>query len=56
MRNYATLLAPTDAAAAAHWTTQADTVSANVIKHLWDVEREQLKVCALLLLLRCVYN
>ena len=44
MRNYATLLAPTDAAGAAHWTAEADTVSASVLKHLWDTERGQLKV------------
>jgi hypothetical protein len=43
MRNYATLLAPTDAAAAEHWTTRASAVAENVMKHLWDVERGQLK-------------
>jgi hypothetical protein len=37
------LLAPTDAAGAAHWTAQADIVSANVMKHLWDAKRAQLK-------------
>eukprot|EP01051_Picozoa_sp_SAG22_P012416 SAG22_NODE_1290_length_4852_cov_8.598780_1_plen_45_part_00 len=44
MRNYAALLAPTDAAGAAHWTAQANVVSANVMKHLWDAGRGQLKV------------
>ena len=43
MRNYATLLAPTDAAGAAHWTARANAVAENVMKHLWDVERGQLK-------------
>ena len=43
MRNYASLLAPTNATGAAHWTAKADAVSANVMKHLWDSERGQLK-------------
>lgn len=42
MRNYASLLAPTNATGAAHWTAKANAVSANVMKHLWDSEREQL--------------
>ena len=43
MRDYAILLQPTDPKAAAAWVAKADNVSANVMKHLWDTDRSQLK-------------
>ena len=43
MRDYAMLLEPTDPKAAAQWVAKAENVSANVMKHLWDSKRGQLK-------------
>ena len=43
MRDYAMLLEPTNQTAAQYWVARANNVSANVMKHLWDNERAQLK-------------
>ena len=43
MRDYAMLLEPTDPKAAAQWVVKAENVSANVMKHLRDSKRGQLK-------------